>query len=256
VTRDCLLTSNARKTLARFPVGGPVWIRLDQNQPQRSYLPSGLGYWAPVVAIVPTALLLGAWGWLFYVILQMRTPTTSVPQSPVATCAAGLPGLPNAHNINTDSRIASASATFTSAEGGFSASFPGNLGPPGTQDFSSSYGTTKLYTHRAEVNGIYYDVSYGDVPGSQPIQQEFWLNYAVNSSLQQSTLIEQHNTELNGVPGRAVTSMGADYYWSERIFYFGRRYYCIIVYMPRSRCSWPSDASAFLNSFHTTHAKH
>ncbi len=255
--RECSRSKTSWKLLRRFPVGGAVWVRVDPGRPHRSHLSSGLGYAGPVLALIPASLLLVAWFWWVHfrlVMLHHNTQPLPGPQIEVANCPAGLPGTPDAaagtHNRNARKGL----ITFKSQEGEFSILLP--LPPQHEQmeNLPSPYGPIKFLRSTAETPDALYEVSYGDVPGIGPIE-ESWLASTGNGRLRQSTLIERHDIKLNGTPGSAYTAADDHYYWSERIYFVGRRYYRITVYFPRSGCNWPSQAAEILNSFRTTHPR-
>src|SRR5215471_15690127 len=61
-TRECS-QRNSSALLQRFPVGRMVSVHVDEDRPNRSYLPSGLGYVGPLLALVPATGLLIFWFW-------------------------------------------------------------------------------------------------------------------------------------------------------------------------------------------------
>ncbi len=144
--------------------------------------------------------------------------------------------------------------TYKSPAGEFSILLPLSPQEPVTESVPTAYGPMDILRSTAETPNALYETSYGDVPGSGAIDDS-WLTSSGNSRLQKSTLIERHDVKLNGTLGSAYTAADDEYYWSERIYFVGRRFYRITIYFPRSGCNWPPHAAAILNSFRTTHAK-
>jgi len=256
--RECSHRNTTWKLLQRFPLGGAVWVRVDPGRPQRSHLSSGLGYAGPLLTLIPATLLLALWFWwahLRVVMLRHYTQSTpSAPQIEVATCPAGLPGTPESAAGGADRSARKDLITYKSPAGEFSILLPLSPQEPVTESVPTAYGPMDILRSTAETPNALYETSYGDVPGSRAIDDS-WLISSGNSRLQKSTLIERHDVKLNGIPGSAYTAADDEYYWSERIYFVGRRFYRITIYFPRSGCNWPPHAAAILNSFRTTHAK-
>jgi hypothetical protein len=191
--------------LQRFPLGGMVWIQVDENHPQRSYLPSGLGYTGPLLAIAPLTALAVLWLWWAHIILT-RNDKPAKPPVAAATCPAGLPGTPESATGSTDRKTRKKLVTFKSKEGEFSALVP--LLPQHLLMESSPtpYGPLEFHRSTAETPDALYEVTYGDVPGNGPIDTAAWLNSTGNSRLQNSALIERHDIKLDGIPGSAYTA--------------------------------------------------
>jgi hypothetical protein len=190
--------------------------------------------------------------------LRHFTPfAQSPPPAPpieVATCPAGLPGTPDAAATGANSRKARKElSTFKSEEGEFSILLPFSPQHEQIEHLSTPYGPMKFLRSTAETMDGLYEISYGDVPGTRPIDN--WLTSTSTGRLQHSKLIERHDIKLNGVPGSAYTASDDQYYWSERIYFVGRRLYRITAYFPRSACNWPPYTAVILNSFRTTHPR-
>ncbi|HTC92178.1 MAG TPA: DUF3592 domain-containing protein [Terriglobales bacterium] len=258
-TRECT-KRNSDVVMRRFPVGRMVSVHVDEDRPNRSYLPSGLGYVGPLFAFVPATALLFFWVWWVHLrivasqhFMQAQPPDSSQEQP--ADCPAGLPGTPDAAAAAVSRRDARKGLTpFTSDEGDFSILRPVAPQHSDVRSLPTPYGRVGFTILSAETPDALYEVGYGDVPGEGPIDSS-WLASTSSDRLSRSKLIERHDVRLNGVPGNAYTAADDQYYWSERIYFVGRRYYRMSVYIPRSGCTWPSNAAAFLSSLHTTHSK-
>lgn len=172
----------------------------------------------------------------------------SSPANPSLICPTGLPGVPG---DNVDRKIAL--PVFKPRTGDFLIQMPHAPQFARPETLPTAYGPLSFQKFTTEFDGVYYEVGFGDVPGTGPILRTDWLNYSSNARLQGSALMERHDITVDGIPGKAYTAKGKGFYWSERIFFVERRFYRITVYLPSSHCTWPPDAAAFLNSFHSTH---
>jgi hypothetical protein len=207
-----------------------------------------------VLVIVPTVVLLTLLGCMDNRSTSPLPTSTSAPPTLFISCPAGLPGVPESASNSSAPKATKQLKIFRPREGDFSILMPHAPEIAGAESLPTAYGPLDFRKFSVRTNEDYYEVGFGDVPGTGPIVLADWLNFSSNARLQGSTLIERHDVTLDGIPGKAYTAAGSRY-WSERIYFVGRRFYRITVYFPRSRCTWPPDAAAFLNSFHSTHAR-
>lgn len=221
--------------LQRFPVGGAVWVRVDGSRPNRSHLPSGLGYSGALLAIVPLTALALLWAvWVHEVIMRRRADPAAQPKIAATDCPAGLPGTPESVTNESDRQVRKDLIRYKSKEGEFSILFPSQPQRQEIESISTPYGALHLHRATTETSDGYYEASYGDVPGQGPIDAAAWLSSSGNARLERSSLIDRHDVRLNELPGNAYTAASDQYYWSERIYFVGRRFYRISIYMPRS----------------------
>jgi hypothetical protein len=155
-------------------------------------------------------------------------------------------------STDTPADQSSTQQTFTSQEGGFSASFPGN--PSETSSSANTdIGEVSVHTFTyADSSGLNYNVAYSDYPADKvQADSEQLLSGAVSGIGKTDNLVSQQSTTQQGHP--AVTAE-FDAAGTSHLFYKGvivkNRLYQIIVATPATNAeTYKSDAQNFLDSF-------
>jgi len=140
-------------------------------------------------------------------------------------------------------------AKFTSKEGAFSVTLPGEP-KESSQDMSSQNGPTVLHIFQLEGDEgkIFFMVGYSDY--QTPLNVTTSLEGVINGQLEglKGKLTSDKMVTVDGHPGRSVTIEAEGGNYSSSIYIAGNRLYQVMFGMPKGE-TIPADGKEFLASF-------
>ena len=146
-------------------------------------------------------------------------------------------------------RQAHSTAKFTSKEGAFSVTLPGEP-KESSQDTSSNNGPTVLHTFTVELNEgkVFYMVGYSNYQTrlDEAISLEGVIKAQVESL--KGKITSDKMITLDGHPGRSVTIEADGITFFSSVYVAGNRLYQVMFGMPKGE-TMPADAKEFLDSF-------